>query len=411
MKIIRLEAENFKRISAVTIEPDGSLIVLGGKNGAGKSSTLDAIQAALGGAKMSPKEPIRRGASGAKVVVETEDYIVTRRWSQTGGGLEVKSRDGSKIPGGPQKFLDSVIGGLSFDPEAFKSTDPKKQADLWRKLSGEDFTAHDASRATLYDQRGDIGKEGKRLAALLESMPESSPETPVKEVSVVDLVEDLKAANLANGRINDHAKMINGLRGEVSGATALVADATLALAEAREDLLTAQADIDSAALKPAEEPRDIDAIQASITAADSINVMVRAKLERVKLGTDLDSSRQGYRDHTAKIAAMDDAKAKIISEAKYPVDGIGIRDDGVTLNGLPFEQASHAEQLRASVAIGLALNPTLRLILIRAGSMLDADGLKIIAEMAEAADAQVWMERVGDGDEVTVLIEDGMVAP
>ena len=36
MKIVKLTAENVKRISAVTITPDGNLTVIGGKNGAGK---------------------------------------------------------------------------------------------------------------------------------------------------------------------------------------------------------------------------------------------------------------------------------------------------------------------------------------------------------------------------------------
>ena len=42
--------------------------------------------------------------------------------------------------------------------------------------------------------------------------------------------------------------------------------------------------------------------------------------------------------------------------------------------------------------------------------MLDADGLRAIAELAAEADAQVWLERVGAGEEVSVLIEDGAVA-
>ena len=32
-----------------------------------------------------------------------------------------------------------------------------------------------------------------------------------------------------------------------------------------------------------------------------------------------------------------------------------------------------------------------------------------VADMAEKADGQVWLERVGDGDECSVIIEDGQV--
>lgn len=53
MKIIRLDAANVKRLKAVEITPDGTLQVVTGANGAGKSSVLDAIWLALGGGPAS----------------------------------------------------------------------------------------------------------------------------------------------------------------------------------------------------------------------------------------------------------------------------------------------------------------------------------------------------------------------
>ena len=92
-----------------------------------------------------------------------------------------------------------------------------------------------------------------------------------------------------------------------------------------------------------------------------------------------------------------------------PVDGLGFDDGIVLLAGIPFSQASSAEQLRVSVAMGLAMNPTLKLLLIRDGSLLDVDSRRLIAEMAEAADAQVWMECVEENEATTIVIEDGAV--
>jgi hypothetical protein len=82
----------------------------------------------------------------------------------------------------------------------------------------------------------------------------------------------------------------------------------------------------------------------------------------------------------------------------------------VTLNGLPLEQASSAEQLRASVAIGLAMHPKLKVLLVRDGSLLDEQSLAMVAKMAEQAGGQVWLERVSKGAECSLVIEDGMVA-
>ena len=53
-KILKLQAENIKRLKAIEITPEGHVMVVGGKNGQGKSSTLDAIWYALGGAGALP---------------------------------------------------------------------------------------------------------------------------------------------------------------------------------------------------------------------------------------------------------------------------------------------------------------------------------------------------------------------
>ena len=60
MKIVKLVAENVKRLHAVEIEPHTALVTVGGKNGAGKSSvlfdapTVDAALAWTAGSRSVP---------------------------------------------------------------------------------------------------------------------------------------------------------------------------------------------------------------------------------------------------------------------------------------------------------------------------------------------------------------------
>ncbi len=61
-KIVKLTAENFKRLVAVEIEPTGRIVPITGRNGEGKTSVLDAITAALVGQKdFKIDQPIRQG--------------------------------------------------------------------------------------------------------------------------------------------------------------------------------------------------------------------------------------------------------------------------------------------------------------------------------------------------------------
>ena len=71
MKIISLTAENVKRLRAVHIEPDGSLVVIAGRNGQGKTSVLDSIWYALGGgpASKTTQRPIRDGQDKAALTI------------------------------------------------------------------------------------------------------------------------------------------------------------------------------------------------------------------------------------------------------------------------------------------------------------------------------------------------------
>ena len=92
-----------------------------------------------------------------------------------------------------------------------------------------------------------------------------------------------------------------------------------------------------------------------------------------------------------------------------PIDGLSFDSDGVYFKGVPFSQASSAEKLRVSVAMGIAMNPELKVLLIRDGSLLDQKNLKLIAGMANDSGHQVWVERVGSGEECQVIIEDGYV--
>jgi hypothetical protein len=146
----------------------------------------------------------------------------------------------------------------------------------------------------------------------------------------------------------------------------------------------------------------LDAAKATNAAVDRTNRRKVLKAEAEKLEKEADAI-------TARMEARAKQKQDAIAAAKMPVDGITFADGAVLLNGVPFDQASDAEQLRASVAIAMAGEPRLRVLRIREGSLLDEDGLRLVAQMAEAKDWQVWVERVSSDGKGGFVIEDGHV--
>jgi hypothetical protein len=155
---------------------------------------------------------------------------------------------------------------------------------------------------------------------------------------------------------------------------------------------------------------DVAVLRTRLAEVEATNAKVRANATRTAAQGEVTVLHGEVAVQHKAIADAEEEKANALKAAQFPVPGLGLSDDGVTFGGFPFGQAASSEQLRVSVAIGLALNPTLKVLLIRNGNMLDEESLAAVAKQAEEASAQLWVEWVGtDASEVSVMIENGEV--
>lgn len=407
MKIIRLTASNVKRLKAVEITPDGTVQVVTGRNAQGKSSVLDAIWLALGGgaASKATARPIRDGETTASVRLDLGDLIVTRTWTDDRTTLTVTSADGARFPS-PQKMLDDLVGRLSFDPLAFTRLAPAAQRDALLSLVALPFDPADLDRrrAGIYDQRTEIGRTVASLKGKLDALPEV--DAPDEEVSSADVLAELRAAQ---ARRDDFARAKRAA--EVAQSARERAKAALDAAQDAHDAAVEEHRAAWAALDalPSSLP-DVGAIEERLAGLDQLNAAVRQNAERSAVLGRLQETTYAYSQRTAAIEALDQEKADGLAAAAFPIDGLGFDAGGVTYNGVPFSQASSAEQIRVSLAMAMALNPTLRVVRILDGSLLDDDSMALIAAAAAEHDCQVWIERVSDDTPGAVVIEDGQVA-
>ena len=154
---------------------------------------------------------------------------------------------------------------------------------------------------------------------------------------------------------------------------------------------------------------DMDAIMAKVRGAAEVNEKVKANAQREifkKLRIEATAEAQEFQ---ATIEQIDADKAKALADADFPVDGLSFDSEQVLYRDVPFSQASSAEQLRVSMGMAAAANPDLRVMLIRDGSLLDPDSLRLVAEFAAERDFQVWLEVVREDEACSVVIEDGAV--
>lgn len=423
MKIVGLVAENLKRLVAVEIKPDGNLVVLSGPNGAGKTSCLDSIWWALGGAGNIQGAPIRKGQSEARIRLDLGEVIVTRKFRKRDDdsvdtSVVVESDKGARFPT-PQRLLDSFLGALSFDPLAFARSEPADQFEaLKRFVPDVDFAAIDGKNKADFDARTDINRKEKeaRAAANQITVPDGTPKEPVDEAGLVAQLERAGEQNTQLERRKagrEQAKQDIERQREIAGqARDRAADLRAQADAAEEDAKTAddraavlQAKLDNADSLP--DPVDTAAVRTAIENARRTNAAVTQCQQRdghLKRAADLKAQSEQL---TANMDKRKADRAAAIAKAKLPVEGLGFGEGVVLFNGLPLDQASDAEQLRVSVAIAMAGNPKLRVIRVRDGSLLDETGMKLLAELADANDMQVWIERVDTTGKVGFVIEDG----
>ncbi len=422
MRIVELRAENFKRLKAVNIRPDGSLVIVAGENDQGKSSVLDSIEAALGGSKSVPSDPIRKGKRRGRNVVDLGDLVVERQYSPTGSKLVVKNRAG-ETQKSPQSLLDDLCDKLAFDPQEFARLEREKRTKVVKELVGLDFTKLDGQRSAAYSQRTDVNKDVKRLEAKLDLL-EVHDGVPEGEVSVAELTAELgkREEQLAgNGTtrkdLEDAEKQLTGTDEAIVEAKAEVATLRQQLEEA-EGALTLREEERAAVLTVRDDAQelvdelkdpDLEDVKRQMAESDETNRKVRENQEHARVAKELEDKEDEAQTLTDEIAEVDDQKQQQIADAEFPIEGLGFDEDGVTLDGVPFDQASESQRLMASVAVGAALHPKLRVLLIRNGNDLGEQKLQALAEMAEKLDLQIWLERIAGGPGA-VVIEDGVVA-
>lgn len=436
MKIIALTAENIKRLTAVHIEPSGRVVQITGKNGAGKTSVLDSIWWALTGATHIQASPIRKGAASARIRLDLGEIIVTRSFAAKDDGgyttaLAVENADGARFPS-PQKMLDSLLGELSFDPLAFARMKPKEQFDALKTfVPGVDFEAIDRANAGDFERRAATNKRAKEARTTADAI-KVSEQPPAQRVDEAELVQKMQDAGEHNrqleqrkGRRAQHAARIDNIRDAIASDKSDVEEIELeivtlqkridtlrvAIATKEQNLADLEQQLNAAEALP--KPIDVTVIATQLNEARDINRVVdeweKDRQRKNDLYTTAAALEKQSDELTAARAEREQQKQAAIAKAHLPVDGLGFGDGFVTFNGVPFEQASDAEQLRASVAIAAAMNPKLRVIRVRDGSLLDDDGMRLLAEMAEKHDMQMWIERVDSSGKIGFVLEDGTV--
>jgi len=417
MKIINLKAENYKRLRAVNITPTDNVVPITGGNAQGKSSVLDAITAALCGGKEIPEVPVRKGSSKGNIVLDLGEYLVTRTFTSKGSYLKIENKDGVNISS-PQKLLDQIVGKISFDPLAFlEENDKKKQRSVLLAFLGINTDDLDKQEKDLRAKRTTEGQQLDKAKGHQVSLQFYPDRNETAEINVEDLVhrvtEGLKEKNAWQKKWDDNEELkrkgqadeerANSIRQQIDDLQLELKSLENHIETKKQEYRETKETLNNQALP------DVDALNREISDVSETNRQIRANMERRKATALVDGHTKTYNYLTKQIEDIVTERQTLITNAQMPIPGLSFDDDQLLYNSLPLDQASSAERLKISLAISMALNPTLKVLRIKDGSLLDSKNREIIKQMVKEKDYQLWVESVDESGKVGIYIEDGEV--
>lgn len=411
IKINALQVENVKRVKAVALEPSANgLTVIGGKNGQGKTSVLDAIAWALGGDRYRPSNAEREGSTlPPHIKLELSNGLTVER-SGKNSALKVVDTTGKRSG---QQLLNEFVEQLAIDLPRFLQASNREKADTLLQVIGIGDQVHslEVKEKEVYNRRHMIGQEADRKRKYADELPHypAAPNEPVSASQLIRQQQDILARNGENQRKRMLANQIEHEYGRASAHVSILrsqlADAEKQLQQLESDLAVAQKD----ALDLQDE--STDEIERSLQEIEQINIQVRANCDREKAEQDAAHYAQQYQDLTKELEKIRHDKYALLDSAQLPLPGLSVEDGELTYNGRKWDCMSGAEQLIAATAIVRAINPRCGFVLLDKLEQLDAETLEQFGAWLAGEGLQAIATRVSTGPECSIIIEDGFVVP
>ena len=409
VKINKLEIENVKRVKAVAIEPTpNGLTVIGGNNGQGKTSVLDAIAWALGGNKYKPTKAQREGSvTPPSLQITMNNGLIVKRDGKN-SSLKVIDPTGRKAG---QQLLNEFVEELAINlPKFLEASDKEKAETLLQIIGvGDELFELDSAETRLYNDRRAIGQiaDQKKKFALEKPYYTDAPD---ELVSVSELIQQQQAILARNGENQRKREQVTKISQDLDLANQIVNSLKKQLQEAEEKQAKLQADLEVAHKSAADLKDESTAeLEKQLAEIDEINRRVRANLDKEKAESDAKEFKEKYDSLTAEIEEIRAKRTDLLSKADLPLPGLSVMDGKLTYNNQQWDNMSSSEQLRVATAIVRKLKPDCGFVLLDKLEQMDLQTMNEFGKWLEQEGLQGIATRVSTGDECEIIIEDGYV--
>jgi len=445
LQIKSVEITNIKGIEHLKFEV-GTLTVIRGANGTGKSSVLDAISAVFEGGH-SPDLISSGKDRGFVLITLTNGTTILKTITEKRSTVDIITADGLKVPK-PAAFLERLATGFSFDPIAFLNADPKKRAqflleampivfarDEVGKITGNppskdlDMDGFAQLRTAIYDKRRDANVLQRDIGATVQNLQQALPaddkeDWPGKVRELQQRVANLKAElSTAVDAVQSQQWQLTNEKKSIRDAALAAADTTLrdavraaekayadAEKAARSEYDAAIKEINAAAADA--EKKQTAEINAEVVTASS---ELATAEERAQAQRKADGIRSQIADYSkrlegklmeslqldAQLKALDELKMAKLSESAIP--GVEVVDGQVFVDGLNFDtQVNRARQITTAFQVVALAAGELGFMVCDNAESLVGTTWEEFCEAARGSGFQVLASRAEPGQPLTV---------
>ena len=450
VRLIRLT--NIGGIEGTLEVPLGPITYLEGENGVGKSSVVDGLAALCGGPVL---DLLNRGADEGEVYLElTDDTWFRRQITATGKNTLTAGHPQQGTIGKAASWLKASLAAAALSPAEFLNADDAKAAEFILKTTPLKITADEIAEAIgeelevppvdvsghalkvldgvitiLYHQRTDKNRVAKHTQATVERLRLSIPDEvkDPKEVAasgeklLVDLRELAKERKAAEDKAESEARAkADAEIREVDGSIEALATESARL---EERLRVAQEEEKEVRDRKAEleEARNNTVAEAKTTAGSAFaerEATIKAEIEAVRVEHDSAIKAQSAIENTESMIADEQEageKARVRSEQitsamarleavkaskaqELPIDGVGIEDGKLSIDGGPAHRANTARRVQVAFEASVAQDSRVRFIFADDLEHLDTKTKNEVEKFCLDDGIQILGARVTDDD-------------
>lgn len=433
-KIEYIAVKNFKWIKELEVSNLSRFVAVFGKNGAGKTSFIEAIKSAIKADKWVNSK-VRIGEEKGEIEVKFEDFVIKRIVGENG---KLIVEHNGELVAKPQAWLDWVFKGTIWDPQKFINLHNKEKIKYLLETQGKklEYDELEKQREVKFEERTNLHRTYLAKKEEVDKTDTSSFE--VLENAMVDptaLQNQLKEAETHNAgwhelkaRVEKWETVIEQTNSEIKAMIDGIESIDRQIemlqkkkAEAEKSLTTKQEFLDNASCQLADlrdkyenfDKIDTTEILAQLEAHNQSlakNAEIKAKKElytqQVQARNDLQAQWKELDNLVKEIEQKQNDLIKDLNLSYKLKLEEGVMYVEVNQNWIPLDELNTAQQLEIGVDICLSWPNEIKIITIENANALDPNTLERVREKIESNQAQCFLETVYSTGYDEITIED-----